>query len=1049
MKLEGYWIFVKHFLLLNIIGTLCSNTTESLINLKYTISSENVDHQYIVQFKGYYNKIAREKFISYALAKSQPQKWKIIERNNFSLKYPSDFDIIEVEEDKVNVLNALKRHPLIKQVTPEKLIKKQPKYYSKENEFFEKSTQENDNERSKVEDYQKYIDRKLFGKVSTKITTLLHAESLWKQGITGKGVKVAVFDTGLAANHPHFKHIKERTNWTNEKTLNDLLGHGTFVAGVIASSYPSCKGLAPDVDLYIFRVFTNSKISYTSWFLDAFNYAMLLKIKILNLSIGGPDFLDQPFVDKVWELTANGIIMISAIGNDGPIYGTLNNPADQMDVIGVGGITWDNQVAGFSSRGMTTWELPAGYGRVKPDLVTFGSVVSGSSLSHGCRLMSGTSVASPVVTGAVALLTSAFLFPNGSFHHKITPASVKQALMETATKLPNIGMFEQGAGRLDLLSAYNYLNSYVPKVTLSPSYIDLTECQYMWPYCTQAMYHTGMPTIINVTITNGLDVFGRVKYATWHPHAYNADSDENIQVTLTYSEHLWPWSGWLAVAITIPESLKNYRGVAQGMIKVVIQSETYEGMKTATARLPVQVKVIPTPPRQKRILWDQYHNLRYPSGYFPRDDLERKEEPLDWNGDHIHTNFKDLYQHLRSGGYYLEVLGTPFTCFDAKNYGSLLIVDPEEEFFPEEIEKLKKDVEEGLSVIVFADWYNVSVMYKVKIYDENTKQWWIPDTGGANIPALNDLLFPNWGIAFGEKVLSGKLFLGEYPPIHFSSGTRIIRFPEKGFLLNAALKNLGEELLTGYPVHTTTYEPVLGMFQTKEKTSNDSLQSGKIIVYGDSSCLDAICKHKPSCFWMLDAILQYTTTGRIPSVFINEQERLKHKYNKVLSNNMDLPIRSKDSRLSIHSKVLKPSKGANIYNSLPACPIHSVAFTPHINQGRLRYAYNIQNATNVQSFSTESDDAFTSFDFLNRRRVGRIIIDSIETVDKESGSQKSLNWNPKEFQSDVSSGDHYKKYLFIFITLFVFVFVAYVWRRSIRRSRIVGKCKKFVNTCSC
>ena len=52
------------------------------------------------------------------------------------------------------------------------------------------------------------------------------------------------------------------------------------------------------------------------------------------------------------------VIMVSAIGNDGPLYGTLNNPADQMDVIGVGGIGFDDRIAKFSSRGMTTWELP-------------------------------------------------------------------------------------------------------------------------------------------------------------------------------------------------------------------------------------------------------------------------------------------------------------------------------------------------------------------------------------------------------------------------------------------------------------------------------------------------------------------------------------------------------------------------------------------------------------------------------------------------------------------------------------------------------------------
>jgi membrane-bound transcription factor site-1 protease len=60
----------------------------------------------------------------------------------------------------------------------------------------------------------------------------------------------------------------------------------------------------------------------------------------------------------VLELTANKVIMISAIGNDGPLYGTLNNPGDQSDVIGVGGMNFEETIAKFSSRGMTTWELP-------------------------------------------------------------------------------------------------------------------------------------------------------------------------------------------------------------------------------------------------------------------------------------------------------------------------------------------------------------------------------------------------------------------------------------------------------------------------------------------------------------------------------------------------------------------------------------------------------------------------------------------------------------------------------------------------------------------
>lgn len=62
--------------------------------------------------------------------------------------------------------------------------------------------------------------------------------------------------------------------------------------------------------------------------------------------------------------------MVSAIGNDGPLYGTLNNPADQSDVIGVGGIDYNDHIASFSSRGMSTWEIPHGY----------------ASFSYACRL---------------------------------------------------------------------------------------------------------------------------------------------------------------------------------------------------------------------------------------------------------------------------------------------------------------------------------------------------------------------------------------------------------------------------------------------------------------------------------------------------------------------------------------------------------------------------------------------------------------------------------------------------------------------------------------
>lgn len=77
--------------------------------------------------------------------------------------------------------------------------------------------------------------------------------------LAGEGIRVAVFDTGLARNHPHFGRVRERTDWTGENTLDDALGHGTFVAGVIASR-AECLGFAPDADLHIFRVFTDNQV---------------------------------------------------------------------------------------------------------------------------------------------------------------------------------------------------------------------------------------------------------------------------------------------------------------------------------------------------------------------------------------------------------------------------------------------------------------------------------------------------------------------------------------------------------------------------------------------------------------------------------------------------------------------------------------------------------------------------------------------------------------------------------------------------------------------
>lgn len=244
------------------------------------------------------------------------------------------------------------------------------------------------------------------------------------------------------------------------------------------------SGYSPITEVSPLPATPNLSVSYTSWFLDAFNYAIHSRINILNLSIGGPDFLDRPFVEKVWELSANNVIVVSAIGNDGPLYGTLTNPADQLDVIGVGGIDFGEKLASFSSRGMTTWELPEGYGRVKPDILAYGQSVQGSRIYGGCRALSGTSVASPVVAGnsyvffnnrlgALTLLASTV--PENHRWDLLNPASMKQILVEAAERIPLANIFEQGMGKLHILNSYELLSQYTPRASTIPRSIDLTQ----------------------------------------------------------------------------------------------------------------------------------------------------------------------------------------------------------------------------------------------------------------------------------------------------------------------------------------------------------------------------------------------------------------------------------------------------------------------------------------------------------------------------------------------------------------------------------------------
>jgi membrane-bound transcription factor site-1 protease len=652
--------------------------------------------------------------------------------------------------------------------------------------------------------------RKLHSIIPSQV---LSAEQLWDKGFKGQNVRVGIFDTGVNDHHPHFKNIEERTDWTSDNVLDDTVGHGTFTASVVLGIGSGCPGFAPDASLITFRVFSGSQVSFTSWFLDAMNHAIRRRVHVINISIGGPDWRDMPFVTKVREMSANGIIVVSAIGNDGPNRGTLNNPADQLDVIGVGGHDDRMAISHFSSRGFTLWEQSAGgSGRVKPDIVTYANEIMGSSQSGACRSMSGTSVAAPVATGAIALLLSTV--PQDR-RHIITSAAMKQVLIEGAKRLSGPSISEQGAGSLDLLKSYSLLKEYNPRASVFPALLDLTRGagnEYMWPWVMQPLYAGAQVLWLNLTVINGLGVLGKIKDLVFTPQG-----DGNpLSVQFKHGEVLWPHSGWLGVGLSVSSKHSEASGVYRGEVSFSVHS--LHGL-SSVVRIPVACDVIPTPPRSKRVLWDTFHNGQYPSSYFPRDRVG-DSDTLDWIGDHPFNNYALLYRQIRAADMYLEILHGDWTCFDASGYGTLLLVDSEEEIADEEIDKLQADVAQGLSLTVLAEWYDLNLMETMSYTDDNTRLRFAAATGGANVPQLNKLL-GKWGIEFAAVSVSGSI-----GSAYLGSATAIRRFPETGRIVSAGMVNDGSR--------SSFDSGNLAMMGALPRTGG----SGAIAVLGDSSCAE-------------------------------------------------------------------------------------------------------------------------------------------------------------------------------------------------------------------
>ena len=285
-------------------------------------------------------------------------------------------------------------------------------------------------------------------------------KDLHGKGITGKGVTVAVIDSGIAPHEDIKDQIVAFRDFTGRRTVKrnpmDPAGHGTHVAGIIAGKNEQVPGVAPEASLVGCRVnSSDDAIKAIDWVIEN---RERYSIDVLNLSLGvdapaNPE--DDKFRKAAERAVDAGLIVITAAGNEchtGSCKASISSPGISPKVITVGALDdmgtpkrSDDQVYSSSSRG-----TEAGG---KPDLVAEGVNVLAplapkSSYAKSMKAtakyvaLAGSSQAAPMVAGTVALM----LQVNPNLNHE----TIKDILKSTADELKDIPHSAQGQGRLDV-----------------------------------------------------------------------------------------------------------------------------------------------------------------------------------------------------------------------------------------------------------------------------------------------------------------------------------------------------------------------------------------------------------------------------------------------------------------------------------------------------------------------------------------------------------------------------------------------------------------------
>ncbi|GHG02169.1 S8 family serine peptidase [Streptomyces filamentosus] len=274
----------------------------------------------------------------------------------------------------------------------------------------------------------------------------------WEAGLTGKGVKVAVLDTGVDASHPDLAgRITESKSFIAGQEVADRNGHGTHVTSTVGGSGAGSggreKGVAPGTTLAVGKVLSDEGYGSESEIIAGMEWAAEdVDAKIVSMSLGSPEGSDgtDPMAQAVNTLSAEtGALFVVAAGNSGA-PGSIGSPGAADSALTVGAVDSADEAAYFTSKGPRHRDQA-----LKPDLSApgVGILAARSGLTAGTGLytsMNGTSMATPHVAGVAALLAEK--------HSDWTGAQLKDALMSTSKTLAD-SAYDLGAGRVDVAAA--------------------------------------------------------------------------------------------------------------------------------------------------------------------------------------------------------------------------------------------------------------------------------------------------------------------------------------------------------------------------------------------------------------------------------------------------------------------------------------------------------------------------------------------------------------------------------------------------------------------